>query len=180
MFANSVELKSIFWADNNRAIKEMLLVLSATIILALSSQISIPLQPVPLTFESVTVLAIGMLLGARLGLYTVITFLITGAMGLPVFAELSGGMHVFLGPTAGYLLGFLPAVWISGYLAQKGYFKIAAIIGTVIIFSFGYLNLLLFLSPEKAWLAGVKPFMLTELVKVGLLMFIAPICWKKV
>src|SRR5690242_8292142 len=101
--------------------KEFTIVLGAALFLALASQISIPLQPVPLTFQSVTVLLIGMALGPRLGGYAIAMYFIAGCLGLPVFANFSFGPQVFLGASGGYLMGFLPAAVVSGYLAQRGW-----------------------------------------------------------
>jgi biotin transport system substrate-specific component len=174
-----VGLRSILWSKNQTIGWDILSVIVGAVILALASQISIPLQPVPLTFQSVTVLALGMLMGARLGVYSVITYLIAGAMGAPVFEGLSTGIHVFFGPSAGYLFGFIPAAFVSGYLAQKGLIKTAALIGTLIIFTFGFVGLAVLFNTEKAWLFGVKPFIFSEIVKVSLLVLIAPRFWKK-
>lgn len=179
MELQTVSLKSIFWSKDQTLGRDVMSVLMGAIILAFASQISIPLQPIPLTFQSVTVLALGMLLGARLGAYSIISYLVMGAMGVPVFQGLSAGLHVFFGPTAGYLLGFIPAAYVSGYLAQKGFFKTAAAMGTLIIFGFGYAGLTVLFNAEKAWLFGVKPFLLTEFFKVAVLMMIAPRFWKR-
>jgi len=177
--SQDLALRSILWSKNQTLGRDIISILAGALVLAIASQISIPLQPIPLTFQSVTVLALGMLLGARLGVYSVITYLVAGAMGAPVFEGLSAGLHVFFGPTAGYLMGFIPAAWISGYLAQKGFFKTAAVLGTVIIFGMGFFGLSILMNAEKAWLFGVKPFVVTEFFKVALLVLIAPRFWKK-
>jgi biotin transport system substrate-specific component len=83
--------------------------LGGVFLLAFASQLTIPLVPVPLTFQSSAVILIAMLFGARLGAYTVLAYLAAGFCGLPVFAEFSAGPMHFVGPTAGYLAGFVPA-----------------------------------------------------------------------
>lgn len=158
--------------------------MGTAILLSLSSQLSIPLQPVPLTFQSITVIFIGMALGTRLGFYAVSTYLFAGCLGLPVFANFSGGLHVFFGPTAGYLIGFLPAVALSGFLAQHGFAKsvftsfISAVLGTVIIFSLGVIVLSQYTGWHNAYVLGVKPFMVTEFIKLLALALFIPRCWK--
>src|SRR5262245_49962741 len=95
---------SIFWPKENSFLNQALLVFAGVIVLAFASQLSIPLQPVPLTFQSATVVLIGMVYGARYGTYTIATYLIAGACGLPVFINYSATLSHFLSPTGGYLL----------------------------------------------------------------------------
>ncbi len=179
-------LQSIFWprTQENSFLKQLFIVLGGAILLSLSSQLSIPLQPVPLTFQSITVILLGMALGPRLGFYAVLSYLTAGFLGLPVFANFTGGLHVFFGPTAGYLMGFLPAAALSGFLAQQGFAKsvltsfISALLGTVIIFSLGVIVLSHYTGWHNAFLFGVKPFMLTELIKLSALALFIPRCWK--
>lgn len=179
-------LQSIFWpkVQENVLFKKLILVFGAALLLSLSSQISVPLQPVPLTFQSITVILIGMALGARLGFYAVSTYLFAGCLGLPVFANFSGGLPVFFGPTAGYLIGFLPAAALSGFLAQQGFAKsiltsfISALLGTVLIFSLGIIVLAQYTGWYHAFLLGVKPFIITELIKLLALALFIPRCWK--
>lgn len=178
--------QSIFWpkSQENIFFKKLILVFSAAILLSLSSQLSIPLQPVPLTFQSITVIFIGMALGARLGFYAVSTYLFAGCLGLPVFANFSGGLPVFFGPTGGYLIGFLPAVALSGFLAQHGFAKsiltsfISAVFSTVLIFSLGLIVLAQYTGWHHAYLLGLKPFIATEFVKLLVLALFIPRCWK--
>ena len=176
--------QSIVCTPESSAILQLLVVLGATLLLAFSAQLSIPLVPVPLTFQSVTVVFIGMILGARLGAYTVLTYWIAGCMGCPVFANFSAGFAVFLGPTGGYLIGFLPAAALGGFLASTGFIRsiglsfISAVLSALIIFLFGFLVLSHFVGVEKAWALGVKPFIFTETLKLILLAWAAPRFWK--
>lgn len=149
--------------------KELSVVIGAALFLALASQISIPLQPVPLTFQSVTVLLIGMALGPRLGGYAIALYLVAGSLGLPVFANFYSGVGAFVGPAGGYLIGFLPAAILSGYLAQKKWTITAALLGTVVIFGSGYLYLSQLIGFSQAWLLGVKPFLISEPIKLMIL-----------
>ncbi|MFN7097245.1 MAG: biotin transporter BioY [Gammaproteobacteria bacterium] len=175
---------SIFWPTHHRLLKNTLLVLIGAFILAVASQLSIPLTPVPLTFQSATVVLIGMMLGARLGLAAVMTYLVVGTLGMPVFAQFSAGPQILMGMNGGYLLGFIPAVLMSGYLAQRGWAKnyisgfIAALIGVSFIFAAGVTQLAAFLGWHAAWVAGVKPFIFTELLKLVIVALAAKQVWR--
>ena len=102
-----------------KIIKFVFLALIGSLILAISSKVKIPFYPVPMTMQTMIVLLIGITFGWRLGLATIALYLLEGIIGLPVFAgtpEKGIGIVYFTGPTMGYLLGFLPAVFFSGYL----------------------------------------------------------------
>lgn len=120
------------------------LALLGSALLAASAQVSLPLWPVPATLQTLAVLLLGALGGARLGAASVALYLAEGAVGLPVFAGGAGGAAVLAGPTAGYLLGFLPAAWLAGQVGQ-GLARQAVVLTAA--------HLLLFL-PGVAWLAG--------------------------
>lgn len=120
------------------------LALLGSALLAASAQVSLPMWPVPATLQTLAVLLLGAIGGSRLGVASVALYLAEGAMGLPVFANGAGGVAVLAGPTAGYLLGFLPAAWLAG-LAGRGLPRQAAVLAAA--------HLLLFL-PGVAWLAG--------------------------
>ncbi len=160
--------------------KQFLLILAGSLALALASQLSVPLKPVPLTFQTPTFLLIGLLYGAKRSGLVVSAYLFAGAAGLPVFANMSAGFPVLFGPTGGYLLGFFPAAILTGYLAEQGWansrigiFSIFCL-GTVIIFLFGASWLSLFVGWHKAYLLGVKPFLLTGIIKIIAAVVIAP------
>jgi biotin transport system substrate-specific component len=180
----TLTLRSIFWPKVNSFSNQLLLVLLGTVVLSLAAQISIPFQPVPLTFQSVTVILLGMGLGARLGGYTIGLYLALGALGLPVFANFSSGIYIFAGPTAGYLIAFLPAAVISGYFTQRGFAKTflgsfsIALAGTVIIFTGGISFLAQLIGWHNAFLFGVMPFVISEPLKLFALSFVAPRFWK--
>jgi biotin transport system substrate-specific component len=177
-------MRSIFWSTDHSLMKQCLLILSGVMILALASQLSIPLVPVPLTFQSSTVILIGMAYGARYGTYVMATYLVAGLLGLPVFADFSSGTATFFGPTLGYLLGFLPAAWLSGYLAQRGFAKtilrsfVTACLGVSIIFILGIAVLSQTLGLQQAITVGFMPFILSELIKLFAVACVIPRCWK--
>lgn len=182
---STVTVTNIFAQAQTRLKYHLLLVTLGTLIIAIAAQISIPWQPVPLTFQSSTIILLALACGWRLGLQMVISYLVLGAFGLPVFANFSGGIQVLFGPTAGYLYGFVPAVMLAGYLAQKGWSRnwfhsfLAAIISVLPIFIFGVIGLQFFIGWQKAFLFGVMPFMVTEPIKLLVAGIFTPFFWKK-
>lgn len=178
-------LQPIFWQKETTLIKQSMLIIAGVFLLAFASQLSIPLEPVPLTFQSATVILIGMAYGARNGAYVVAAYLITGACGIPVFANYSFGIAPFFGPTGGYLIGFLPAAFLSGYLAEKGWARsmissfAAACLGVSVIFLFGVTLLSLFVGFPQAITLGVMPFIVSEPVKLIAVSVLIPRLWKK-
>jgi biotin transport system substrate-specific component len=165
-------------------VKALGISLLGAITLAIASQISIPLQPVPLTFQSITAVFLGLVLGPRLAASAIGLYLLMGILGAPVFANWHAGMPIMMGPTGGYLLSFVPAAMVSGFLTQAGLGKnvvgvfIAGLVGCAIIFAGGFLVLSTFIGAEKAYLVGVKLFVLPEAVKLLALALFVPRCWK--
>lgn len=155
-----------------------------TFVLFITSQLSIPFQPVPLTFQSTTVILLGLALGSRMACATVVTYLLAGTLGLPVFANFSGGIANLIGPTGGYLLGFLPAAYISGLCADKGFGRqplscfAVALPATGVMFLLGATLLAYYVGTQQAWILGVKPFILTEFIKLIVACLIAPRFWR--
>lgn len=136
------------------------LALLGSAVLAASAQISLPMWPVPATLQTLAVLLLGALGGARLGVASVALYIAEGAAGLPVFAGGTAGLAVLAGPTAGYLLGFLPAAWIAGQVGQ-GALRQAAMLAAA--------HLALFV-PGVAWLAGFVG--LERAAMVGFVLFV--------
>lgn len=178
-------MQSIFWAKENSLSKQFLLILFGVLILAIASQISIPLKPVPLTFQSTTVILIGMAYGARNGAYVVIAYLLAAICGLPVLEGFSAGIHRLFGPTWGYSFGFLPAAFLSGYLAEKGLAKnialsfVAAFLGDSIIFGLGLAGLAWYIGWSQAIAFGLMPFVISEPIKLIAVSYFVPRFWKK-
>lgn len=172
--------------QNNSLVKDMFTVLLASLILAVISQISLPWQPVPLTFQSATVVLLGLTLGSKRAAAAVALYLIEGLCGLPVFAEDYAGAAVFMMSTGGYLIGFLPAAFLSGFLMEKGFAKnsvltfASALIGASLIFLFGILHLQAMIGWHNAYVFGLKPFLITEPVKLLVATGIAKYTWKKI
>jgi biotin transport system substrate-specific component len=180
----STPLQSIFWHANNSFAKQSTIMLLGVLVLAFASQLSIPFVPVPLTFQSATVILIGMTFGSKRGAAVVAAYLFAGACGLPVFADFSAGFARFMGPTGGYLIGFLPAAYISGFLAERGFVKsfatsiLAAFIGVSVIFILGVSVLSSFVGWHNAFLYGLLPFIISEPIKLLAAACVAPTCWK--
>ena len=112
---------------NFSLIKNIFLAFLATLVLAISAKIKIPFYPVPMTMQTFVVLLIGVYFGWRLGMFTVGLYLVEGMLGLPVFAgtpEKGIGIAYFIGPTMGYLVGFLIAVFLAGFFKfENAFFK---------------------------------------------------------
>ena len=154
--------------------QQVVLIGIGTLLIALCAQIEIPLQPVPISGQTFGVLFIAALLGANRGAITIVSYLSMGALGLPVFAGGSAGLAVFAGPTAGYLIGFVAAAYIVGFLSELGWDKhvftatLSMVLGTLIIFAFGILGLLRFVGWEEVMQLGVYPFLPGAAIKIGL------------
>lgn len=153
---------------------------SALLALAAQAQIRLPFTPVPITAQTFAVLIVGMLLGSRRALAAVAAYLGQGALGLPVFAGLSGGLLHVAGPTGGYLLAFLPAAYVVGLFAERGWdrqlLKSLCALGTgaAIILAGGSLWLSLFIGLDRALILGVLPFIPGEIVKLAVAAALLP------
>ena len=140
-------------------------VLAGTLLLALSARVEIPFWPVPFTMQTFVVLTLGMVYGPVLGAATVLAYLGQGLMGLPVFAA-GGGPAYLSGPTGGYLLGMVPAAWIAGQLAVRGWIRhpvsaiAAAIVGNAAVYVVGLAWLTVIVgSLHQAVAVGLLPFL---------------------
>ena len=160
----------------NFLIKNILLALIGTALLTLSAKVKIPFYPVPMTMQTFMVMLIGFVYGWKLGVFTVLLYLIEGSLGFPVFAgtpEKGIGLAYFAGPTGGYLIGFLPAVFIAGYFNKRDSSLIKNFIifslSALFIYTFGVVWLSKFVGWDKIIILGVQPFILAELFKISLL-----------
>ena len=167
-------------------IYKLALALVGTAFLTLSAKIQVPFYPVPMTMQTFVVLVIGMAFGWKLGGLTVLAYLLEGAVGLPVFAgtPIKGiGLVYMTGPTGGYLVGFLISAIAVGYLAEKGFDRsitktlVAMVLGTLIIFTSGYIWLANLIGVEKAFQFGVVPFVWGAIFKIGLAAALLPLFW---
>ena len=167
---------------------QLVLVLAGSLLLALSAQFAfrIPISPVPVTGQTLAVLLIGMAYGSRLGSATVLAYLVEGGMGLPVFANGTAGWVVIMGPTGGYLIGFVAAAFALGWLAERGMGRgpistaVAMAIGTVIIYAAGVSWLGQFIGFDKAIAGGVMPFLYGDALKLIVAAGLMPLAWRAV
>ncbi|MCK5777957.1 MAG: biotin transporter BioY [Rhodospirillales bacterium] len=175
-------------ADQHSWLRNLMLVFTGSVLLAISAKINIPFYPVPMTMQTFMVLCIGMAFGWRLGGATLLLYLGEGALGLPVFAgtpEKGIGLAYLMGPTGGYLFGFFVAAVTVGWLAEKGWDRnmwttlAAMIIGTAIIFILGLLYLGVLYGWDKPILEwGLIPFLPGAGFKIGLAAAVLPLTWK--
>jgi biotin transport system substrate-specific component len=142
--------------------------------------IPLPFTPVPITLQTFFVYLAGDVLGANLGALSQIIYILIGALGLPIFAGGRGSVNVLIGPTGGYLIGFIAAAYIIGKLVKLKqdpnmvWIIFSNFIGTLIIYSFGILQLSIWLRGlKKAVFLGVLPFIIGDLVKSWLAAYIA-------
>ena len=147
-------------------IAQLVLVLAGSALLALSAQISVPFYPVPVTGQTLVVLMIGMAYGSRLGAATLLAYL--------------------AGPTGGYLIGFLVAAFILGFLAERGMGRgpistaLAMLVGTATIYVFGVTHLSGFIGFEKSIAAGLLPFLYGDALKLIVAAGLMPLAWRAV
>ena len=173
-------LAAVLWPDRadrfSAVVRTVILVALGTALLALSAKINLPLPYVPMTLQTLVVLMIGAAYGWRLGTATVMAYLAEGAIGLPVFAGPVGGLAPLLGPTAGYLAGFVAAAFITGWLSERGWDRsvprlfVAMGLGHIVILAagFAWLAFGMKLGVEKAWLVGIAPFVAASVIKNAL------------
>jgi biotin transport system substrate-specific component len=170
------------------ALRNVALAIAGSLALWLSAKLQVPFYPVPMTMQTFVVLVIGTAFGWRLGAATVALYLAEGALGLPVFAgtpEKGIGLAYMAGPTGGYLLGYLPAAALCGFLANRGWDRrivttaLSMLLGTVIIYGFGLSWLGTVVGWDKPILAwGLTPFILGDLLKLALAAAVLPLAWK--
>jgi biotin transport system substrate-specific component len=173
-------LAEVLWPDRadgfSGVLRMLILIGLGTALLTLSAKVSLPLPYVPMTLQTLVVLMIGAAYGWRLGGATVMAYLAEGVIGLPVFAGPVGGLAPLVGPTAGYLVGFVAAAIVTGWLSERGWDRSAPLLfvamglGHIIILAAGFTWLAfgMKLGAEKAWLVGVAPFVAASVLKNAL------------
>lgn len=165
-------------------VRDGLLILAGTALVALSAKVQVPSWPVPMTLQPLGVLLVGMSLGARRGCLCLVAYLMEGALGLPVFALPGAGPAYFVGPTAGYLFSFPIAAAIAGHLAEQGWDRrfvtsVAALaIGQVVILTLGSLWLACQIGFAAAMIQGFVQFLPGDAVKIILAALVLPAIWK--
>ena len=167
--------------DTRRLATNLVVVLLGTLLITAAAKINVPTWPVPVTLQSFAVAALAAAFGWRIGVATVVAYLLEGAAGLPVFAT-GGGMAYLVGPTGGFLLGFIPMAYVIGRAAdlgasgKVGMLLLAMLIGDAVLFALGFLWLLT-LGSAAAWIdqtnivgsafaKAVQPFLIWDGLKM--------------
>lgn len=178
MRSTAIRTAAEYWivrgTQADRALRETLLMVAGSVLVALAAQVSIPWQPVPVTLQTVAVLLVGAACGSRGGAACMAAYLLEGAAGLPVFAHGTFGVARLFGPTAGYLWSFPLAAFVVGWLVERGWDRrwfsaLAALtLGNGIILATGAAWLGVLAGPSVAVRAGVLPFLSIDLLKLAL------------
>ena len=166
--------------------RDALLIVAGSLFVALCAQIRVdlPFTPVPITGQTLGVLLVGAALGARRGALSLMLYLAEGAMGWPVFAGGAAGALYLLGPTGGYLVGFVPAAWLVGALAERGWDRrpgrmfLTMALGNAVIYLLGVLWLARFVGLPAALVKGMVPFLPGDALKILLATGALPSVWR--
>ena len=182
-------LESFILKENSKEhfsqLTNLIIVVICSFLLILSAKIKVNLYPVPMTLQPLAVLMIAMLCGRNISVASVSLYLFQGMIGIPVFAY-GGGMLYLLGPTGGFLFGFLFASILIGELADRGWGKslfksvIAMLTGLFVIYICGVFQLGILKGFDFAIINGLKPFIIGDLYKLILAAILLPQIWKLV
>jgi biotin transport system substrate-specific component len=172
-------------AKHATVLRDIILVVAGSLFVAVCAKVQAPTWPVPMTLQPFAVLLVGAALGSRRGSLAILAYLAEGASGLPVFATAPfGGAAYLLGPTAGYLLGFVPAAFVVGLLAERRWdrrfvFTLAAMaIGQSIILACGFAWMAVGIGAKAAIASGVAPFIVGDCLKIALAAVALPGAWR--
>ncbi|MBS0236302.1 MAG: biotin transporter BioY [Proteobacteria bacterium] len=168
MFARAI-------TNQDALIKELMRVMVGVILLFACSQMSIPLEPVPISLQTVGLMVIAVLYDMRSGMSTILTYIGLGVMGLPIFADYSSGVGVLMRSTSGYLLGFILCIYVMNTMkaflnmnTARGIF-LNCLIGTLAVFICGIAWLSYLIGFEQAIIHGLLPFIMPGLIKAVML-----------
>lgn len=188
MYPNYPTLAQKAVPGSSGLMRNLMLAVGGSLLLWASARLQVPFYPVPMTMQTFVVLMIGAAYGWRLGAATVALYLVQGALGMPVFAgtpEKGIGLAYMVGPTGGYLVGYVAAAAVTGALAGRGWDRrvsttlLSMLAGTAVIYAFGigWLGTVVgWDKPVLAW--GLTPFLLGDLVKLALAAAVLPAAWK--
>lgn len=179
---NASLLASRLWpVSGSSAFRNAVLMVAGSLLVAAAAQVQVPMFPVPMTLQSLAVLAIGAAYGARLGAATLALYALEGAVGLPVFAGFRSGV---MQASFGYVLGFIAAAFVVGWLAERGWDRTvpkmlaAMLLGAAVLYVPGLLWLAVWLgSPGAAIAGGLVPFIVGDLVKAAIAALGFPAIW---
>lgn len=164
---------------------DVVLVVAGAALTALLAQVAVPLIPVPVTGQTLAVLLVGATLGAARGAIALGLYAVVGILGLPVFSDYGSGLEVVLGPTGGYILGFIFSAALVGWLSERAWerqvLKALAtfVAGTLVVFAVGlpWLAVALQLDLAQTLNAGLWPFLVGGAIKAVLAAGILPLAW---
>lgn len=186
---NYMTLSEVFWRSSS-VMRQLVLVLAGIALLAVAAKIKVPVpnSPVPVSMGTFAVLTIGAAYGARLGLATIIGYMIIGALGFDIFSNSTAALNGWTymsGSTGGYLVGFVMALLLLGFAASKGWDRSAVKLLPVLVIA----NALIYI-PGMAWLShlygmdmstaftkGVAPFLMGDVLKIALTAMLLPATW---
>ena len=143
-----------------------------------------PWTPVPVTLQPLAVFLLGAALGSRRAAITMLVYLAEGAAGLPFFAGGAAGLGRLLGPTGGYLVGFVPSAYLIGFLAERGWDRTplrafaAMLLGSIVLFGCGLARLAAFVPRDQVLSLGLRPFVVGDLLKMLAAAGLLPAAWK--
>lgn len=170
---------------------DLVLVLAGTALVSLLAQVSIPWYPVPFTGQTLAVLLVGGMLGAWRGALSLALYFAIGALGAPIFSDQSGGWDIITGATGGYIIGFILAAAVVGWLAERGADRRVVpmigvlLLGSVLIYAIGVPWLANWAPAgdgvkfgwSQAYEFGVQPFILGDLIKLAVAAALLPAGW---
>jgi bioY protein len=173
-----------FETKEKETLKNILLVLGGVAFLSLMSQVIIPLPftPVPISLGTFGVTLMALLYGRKLGTATIISYVVAGSLGAPIFAGFKSGS--LFSPTGGYILGYIVSTVILGYLSDKGVTKsyvktfLSLLLSSAIILTLGSIVLSLFVPGKNAFMVGVLPFLPGDAIKSTTTTLLLPTLWK--
>jgi biotin transport system substrate-specific component len=185
MNTQNLTLADRIWpqAADTQWLRGVALALIGSLLVAASAQVQVPLPVVPITLQSLAVLAVGAALGWRLAAAALVLYALEGVAGLPVFAGFKAGPAVLFGPTGGYILGFVLAAAAVGWLAERGFDRtivrmfLAMLVGAVLIYVPGLPWLAQFTGWDKVLELGLYPFIWGDLIKATLAAVAFPAVW---
>jgi biotin transport system substrate-specific component len=167
-------------------VRELMLIVGGSLFVALLAQVKIvlPFTPVPITGQTLGVLLVGALLGSKRGAAALVLYVAEGTLGLPFFAGGGAGPAYLLGPTGGYLIGFVAAAFVVGLLCERGLERswhtaiLPFAVGSLVIYACGASWLAVFVGAQKALALGVLPFIMGDALKALLAALVLPALWR--
>jgi len=143
------------------------LVLAGSLLVAIGAQVEVPMVPVPMSLQTLAISVVGLTLGARMAAAALVLYLAQGAAGLPVFSGGDGGAVHLIGPTGGFLFGFVAMAWLTGWMVEHGFGR-----GLPRLFVAAFVPATLLFVPGALWLWTITPLDLTGAIQAGVLPFL--------